>query len=148
MKAMGLAGRSTDAHARACQRPERSNWFVPIRLTELTSESRTRTCANLFVIAMASLKTSNSAGRRGSEDRRTDRCHPSVGSRSRACAGRTHGRHHWLQPVNEPSSMRHQYYGIVEEVGGAVRSVKPRQFVIDSLNHRELAQVVCRSDFN
>src|SRR5213592_1471217 len=37
-----------------------------------------------------------------------------------------------LQPVNEPTPMGHEYCGIVEEVGGAVRSVKPGQFVVGS----------------
>jgi threonine dehydrogenase-like Zn-dependent dehydrogenase len=35
-------------------------------------------------------------------------------------------------PVTEPSPMGHEYCGIVEEVGNAVRSVKPGQFVIGS----------------
>jgi threonine dehydrogenase-like Zn-dependent dehydrogenase len=30
-----------------------------------------------------------------------------------------------LQPINGPTPMGHEYCGIVEEVGGAVRSVKP-----------------------
>src|SRR5206468_4759069 len=38
-----------------------------------------------------------------------------------------------LQPVNEPTPMGHEYCGIVEEVGGAVRSVKPGQFVMGSV---------------
>src|SRR5437868_6465684 len=33
-----------------------------------------------------------------------------------------------LQPINGPTPMGHEYCGIVEEVGGAVRSVKPGQF--------------------
>jgi threonine dehydrogenase-like Zn-dependent dehydrogenase len=37
-----------------------------------------------------------------------------------------------IQPVSGPTPMAHEYCGIVEEVGGAVRSVKPRQFVIGS----------------
>ena len=37
-----------------------------------------------------------------------------------------------LQPVNEPTPMGHEYCGIVEEVGSAVRSVKPGQFVVGS----------------
>jgi threonine dehydrogenase-like Zn-dependent dehydrogenase len=37
-----------------------------------------------------------------------------------------------LQPSNGPTPMGHEYCGIVEEVGGAVRSVKPGQFVIGS----------------
>src|SRR3989449_9957030 len=37
-----------------------------------------------------------------------------------------------LQPINEPTPMGHEYCGIVEEVGSAVRSIKPGQFVIGS----------------
>ena len=36
------------------------------------------------------------------------------------------------QPVDAPTPMGHEYCGIVEEVGRAVRSVKPGQFVIGS----------------
>jgi threonine dehydrogenase-like Zn-dependent dehydrogenase len=35
-------------------------------------------------------------------------------------------------PVTEPTPMGHEYCGIVEEVGSAVRSVRPGQFVIGS----------------
>src|SRR4051812_30572351 len=37
-----------------------------------------------------------------------------------------------LQPIKGPAPMGHEYCGIVEEVGGSVRSVKPGQFVIGS----------------
>jgi threonine dehydrogenase-like Zn-dependent dehydrogenase len=37
-----------------------------------------------------------------------------------------------LQPFNGPSPMGHEYCGFVEEVGSAVRFVKPGQFVIGS----------------
>src|SRR5947209_10960597 len=37
-----------------------------------------------------------------------------------------------LQPINGPTPMGHEYCGIVEEVGGAVKSVKSGQFVIGS----------------
>src|SRR5438445_2158544 len=37
-----------------------------------------------------------------------------------------------LQPINGPTPMGHEYCGIVEAVGGAVRSVQPGQFVIGS----------------
>src|SRR2546426_10121863 len=37
-----------------------------------------------------------------------------------------------IQPVAEPMPMGHEYCGIVEEVGSAVRSIKPGQFVIGS----------------
>ncbi|MBB4956254.1 threonine dehydrogenase-like Zn-dependent dehydrogenase [Agrobacterium vitis] len=37
-----------------------------------------------------------------------------------------------LQPVNEPAHMGHEYCGVVVEVGSAVTSVKPGQFVVGS----------------
>jgi len=37
-----------------------------------------------------------------------------------------------IQPVAQPTPMGHEYCGIVEEVGSAVKSVKPGQFVIGS----------------
>src|SRR5947209_1302370 len=37
-----------------------------------------------------------------------------------------------LKPIKGPSPMGHEYCGIVEEVGGAVKSVRPGQFVIGS----------------
>jgi threonine dehydrogenase-like Zn-dependent dehydrogenase len=37
-----------------------------------------------------------------------------------------------LQPIPEPTPFGHEYCGIVEEVGSAVRSIKPGQFVIGS----------------
>jgi len=37
-----------------------------------------------------------------------------------------------VQPITGPTPMGHEYCGIVEEVGSAVRSVKPGQFVIGS----------------
>src|SRR5882724_3346893 len=37
-----------------------------------------------------------------------------------------------INPVTQPTPMGHEYCGIVEEVGSAVRSIKPGQFVIGS----------------
>src|SRR2546426_1623196 len=37
-----------------------------------------------------------------------------------------------IQPTVQPTPMGHEYCGIVEEVGGAVKSIKPGQFVIGS----------------
>src|SRR5438093_9683279 len=37
-----------------------------------------------------------------------------------------------INPTTEPTPMGHEYCGIVEEVGRAVRSIKPGQFVIGS----------------
>src|SRR5256885_17089942 len=39
-----------------------------------------------------------------------------------------------IQPINGPTPMGHEYCGIVEEIGGAVRSVKPGHFVIGSFS--------------
>src|SRR6516225_3008733 len=37
-----------------------------------------------------------------------------------------------LQPTDEPAHMGHEYCGVVEEVGGAVKTVRPGQFVVGS----------------
>jgi threonine dehydrogenase-like Zn-dependent dehydrogenase len=37
-----------------------------------------------------------------------------------------------IQPIAQPTPMGHEYCGIVEEVGGAVTSIRPGQFVIGS----------------
>jgi threonine dehydrogenase-like Zn-dependent dehydrogenase len=37
-----------------------------------------------------------------------------------------------LQPISGPTAMGHEYCGVVEEVGSAVTSVKPGQFVVGS----------------
>jgi threonine dehydrogenase-like Zn-dependent dehydrogenase len=37
-----------------------------------------------------------------------------------------------LQPIDGPTRMGHEYCGIVEEVGSAVKSIKPGQFVVGS----------------
>jgi len=37
-----------------------------------------------------------------------------------------------ISPITEPTPMGHEYCGIVEEVGGAVTTIKPGQFVIGS----------------
>src|ERR1700716_3377965 len=37
-----------------------------------------------------------------------------------------------IQPIAQPTPMGHEYCGIVEEVGSAVTSIKPAQFVIGS----------------
>jgi threonine dehydrogenase-like Zn-dependent dehydrogenase len=37
-----------------------------------------------------------------------------------------------LNPIKEPMPMGHEYCGVVEEVGSAVKSVKPGQFVVGS----------------
>src|SRR5829696_33960 len=37
-----------------------------------------------------------------------------------------------IEPLAQPTPMGHEYCGIVEEVGSAVKSIKPGQFVIGS----------------
>jgi threonine dehydrogenase-like Zn-dependent dehydrogenase len=37
-----------------------------------------------------------------------------------------------LQPIKAPTPMGHEYCGVIEEVGSAVKSVKPGQFVVGS----------------
>ena len=37
-----------------------------------------------------------------------------------------------LQPIDGPTAMGHEYCGVVEEVGSAVKSIKPGQFVVGS----------------
>jgi threonine dehydrogenase-like Zn-dependent dehydrogenase len=37
-----------------------------------------------------------------------------------------------ISPVSEPTPMGHEYCGIVEQIGSAVTSIKPGQFVIGS----------------
>lgn len=70
------------------------------------------------------------------EDRETPRIEEPTDAIIRITATCVCGSDLWpyrgLQPINGPTPMGHEYCGIVEEVGGAVRSVKPGQFVIGS----------------
>ncbi len=52
-----------------------------------------------------------------------------------------------LQPVNDPTPMGHEYCGIVEEVGRAVRSVRPGQFVIGSFATSDNTCPHCRAGY-
>ena len=56
----------------------------------------------------------------------------SSGCPRRASAGRTFGRTAAFQPIDGPTPMGHEYCGFVEEVGSAVRNIKPGQFVVGS----------------
>src|SRR4051812_18807046 len=49
-----------------------------------------------------------------------------------------------LQPINGPTAMGHEYCGFVEEVGSAVKSVKPGQFVVGSFATSDNTCVHCR----
>ncbi|HXI21250.1 MAG TPA: zinc-dependent alcohol dehydrogenase family protein [Gemmatimonadales bacterium] len=52
-----------------------------------------------------------------------------------------------LNPVTAPTPMGHEYCGIVEEVGSAVRSVRPGQFVIGSFFASDNTCPHCRAGY-
>ena len=49
-----------------------------------------------------------------------------------------------LQPIDGPTPMGHEYCGFVEEVGSAVKSVKPGQFVVGSFATSDNTCAHCR----
>src|SRR4051794_35863034 len=50
-------------------------------------------------------------------------------------------------PITQPTPMGHEYCGIVEEVGSAVRTVKPGQFVIGSFATSDNTCPHCRHGY-
>jgi threonine dehydrogenase-like Zn-dependent dehydrogenase len=52
-----------------------------------------------------------------------------------------------ISPINEPTPMGHEYCGIVEEVGRAVTSIKPGQFVIGSFFASDNTCPDCRAGY-
>ncbi|WP_242392233.1 zinc-dependent alcohol dehydrogenase family protein [Anaeromyxobacter oryzisoli] len=52
-----------------------------------------------------------------------------------------------IQPVMQPTPFGHEYCGIVEEVGSAVRSVEPGQFVIGSFFASDNTCPICRAGY-
>ena len=64
---------------------------------------------------------------------RADRCHHP--DRATCVCGSDLWPYRGLQPIKGPTPMGHEYCGIVEEVGSAVRSVKPGQFVDRLVRH-------------
>jgi threonine dehydrogenase-like Zn-dependent dehydrogenase len=70
------------------------------------------------------------------EDRETPRIEKPTDAVLRIAATCVCGSDLWpyrgLQPSNGPQPMGHEYVGFVEEVGSAVRNVKPGQFVVGS----------------
>ncbi len=52
-----------------------------------------------------------------------------------------------ISPVTQPTPMGHEYCGFVEEVGGAVKSVKPGQFVIGSFFASDNTCPICRAGY-
>lgn len=53
-----------------------------------------------------------------------------------------------LQPVGRPTPMGHEYCGFVEEVGSAVKSVKPGQFVVGSFATSDNTCPHCRHGYH
>jgi threonine dehydrogenase-like Zn-dependent dehydrogenase len=52
-----------------------------------------------------------------------------------------------VDPVIEPRPMGHEYCGIVEEVGGAVRDIKPGQFVVGSFFASDNTCPICQAGY-
>src|SRR5213593_3995394 len=52
-----------------------------------------------------------------------------------------------INPITQPKPMGHEYCGIVEEVGGAVTSIKPGQFVIGSFFASDNTCPNCRAGY-
>ncbi len=50
-------------------------------------------------------------------------------------------------PIDQPTPIGHEYCGIVEEVGSAVRTVKPGQFVIGSFFASDNTCPHCRAGY-
>jgi threonine dehydrogenase-like Zn-dependent dehydrogenase len=82
------------------------------------------------------------------EDRETPRVEEPTDAIIRIAATCVCGSDLWpyrgLQPIDGPTPMGHEYCGIVEEVGGSVRSVVPGQFVIGSFATSDNACPNCR----
>jgi len=52
-----------------------------------------------------------------------------------------------ISPVTEPTPMGHEYCGIVEEVGSAVKTVRPGQFVIGSFFASDNTCPICKDGY-
>jgi len=52
-----------------------------------------------------------------------------------------------IQPISQPMPMGHEYCGIVEEIGSAVKTVKPGQFVIGSFCISDNTCPICRAGY-
>jgi threonine dehydrogenase-like Zn-dependent dehydrogenase len=52
-----------------------------------------------------------------------------------------------IQAIDQPTPMGHEYCGIVEEVGSAVASIKPGQFVIGSFFASDNTCPHCKSGY-
>jgi threonine dehydrogenase-like Zn-dependent dehydrogenase len=52
-----------------------------------------------------------------------------------------------IEQINGPSPMGHEYVGVVEEVGAAVRQVRPGQFVVGSFFASDNTCEICRAGY-
>ncbi|MET7817775.1 zinc-dependent alcohol dehydrogenase family protein [Micromonospora zamorensis] len=52
-----------------------------------------------------------------------------------------------VEPVKGPSPMGHEYVGVVEEVGGEVRTIRPGQFVVGSFFASDNTCPICRAGY-
>jgi threonine dehydrogenase-like Zn-dependent dehydrogenase len=52
-----------------------------------------------------------------------------------------------VEPISGPTQMGHEYVGIVEEVGSAVRTIRPGQFVVGSFVISDNTCPICRAGF-
>jgi threonine dehydrogenase-like Zn-dependent dehydrogenase len=52
-----------------------------------------------------------------------------------------------VNEITQPSTMGHEYCGVVEEVGSAVKNVRPGQFVIGSFATSDNTCVICRHGY-
>src|SRR5919202_3918665 len=52
-----------------------------------------------------------------------------------------------IEPITQPTPMGHEYCGIVEEVGSAVRNIKPGQFVVGSFFASDNTCPICQAGY-
>jgi len=52
-----------------------------------------------------------------------------------------------IDPVTQPTPMGHEYVGIVEEVGSAVKNIKPGQFVVGSFFASDNTCPICQAGY-
>jgi threonine dehydrogenase-like Zn-dependent dehydrogenase len=52
-----------------------------------------------------------------------------------------------IEPITEPRPLGHEYAGVVEEVGGAVKSIKPGQFVVGSFFASDNTCPICQAGY-
>jgi threonine dehydrogenase-like Zn-dependent dehydrogenase len=52
-----------------------------------------------------------------------------------------------IEPTSEPTPMGHEYVGIVEEVGSAVKNIKPGQFVVGSFMASDNTCPICQAGY-